>query len=24
MPGLHVTIDPENPISVAICDGCGF
>lgn len=24
MPGLHVTIDPENPISVAMCDGCKF
>ena len=24
MPGQHVTIDQENPISVAICDGCGF
>ena len=24
MPGLHVTTDPENPISVAICDGCAF
>lgn len=24
MPGLNVTIDPENPVSVAICDGCRF
>jgi hypothetical protein len=24
MPGLHVTIDPNNPISVAMCDRCKF
>lgn len=24
MPGLRVTIDAENPISVAMCDRCAF